>query len=156
MLGHAANTDVSVFSSRSEDIKLMHLNVYGGLENKLELKDFTDLLSKYEIICLSECWISANCNVCLDGYECLKKVRSMKKTARRPSGGMVIFIKSSLVGGVENVSFDFEDGLCLKLKKEFFGWESDLFIVHVYFKGDNSPRNDLNDGLSPFDRLFDF
>ena len=36
----------------------------------------------------------------------------------------------------------------------FFGWDSDLYILHVYLRGENSSRNDLGDDLCPFDKLF--
>ena len=57
----------------------MHLNVYGGLKNKLELDHFLNCICNYDIILLSECWISDKSNISLKGYKCFKKVRSMKK-----------------------------------------------------------------------------
>ena len=79
----------------------------------------------------------------------------MKKRSKRPSGGLVCFVKSNLSRGFSEISFDFEDGLCLRLNANYFGWKNDIFIIYVYFKGQNSPRNDMNDGLSPFDILLD-
>lgn len=133
----------------------MHFNINGGLDKKLELKCFVNFVCNFDIILLSECWIKENSIINLKGYECIKKVRVMKKKAKCPSGGMVIYIKSCLFGGVANVNIAFEDGLCLRLNKEYFGWENNVFIVHIYLKGEQSPRMDLNDGVSDFDKLLD-
>ena len=133
----------------------MHLNIYGGLENKLELDHFLNFISNYDIILLSECWISEKSKIFLKGYDCFKKIRTMKKRSKRPSGGLVCFVKSNLSRGFSEINFDFEDGLCLRLDAKYFGWKNDIFIIYVYFKGENSPRNDMNDGLSPFDILLD-
>ena len=89
-------------------------------------------LYNYEIILLSECWITEQTDISLKGYELFKKVRPMRKNSKRASGGLVCFIKSSLYKGVSNVYFDFEDGLCLKLRGDYFGWNKDLYILNVY------------------------
>lgn len=90
----------------------------------------------------------------IEGYKCFKKIRQMKKRAKRASGGLVCYIQESVFKGVETVNFDFEDGMCLRLKGNFCGWDSDLYILHVYLRGENSSRNDLGDDLCPFDKLF--
>ena len=66
MLEHSLLTD---------HINIMHLNVYGGLDRKLEMPDFVNFLYNYEIILLSECWITEQTDIQLKGYECFKKVR---------------------------------------------------------------------------------
>ena len=43
-----------------------------------------------------------------------------KKNARRDSGGLVCYIKNNIIKGIDNINWDFEDGLCFKLNKNFF------------------------------------
>ena len=44
----------------------------------------------------------------------------------------------------------------LAFKWYFFGWDIDCYLVNVYIKPQYSSRNDLNDDLCPFDKLFNF
>ena len=138
-----------MFQFLINNVSIFQLNVFGALEAKLELIEFVNYIKRHEIILLSECWINEHSVIDIEGYKCFKKIRKMKRRAKRPSGGLICYIKESLFKGVETVNFDFEDGMCLRLKGNFFGWDSDLYILHVYLRGENSSRNDLSDDLCP-------
>ncbi|GFS06997.1 hypothetical protein ElyMa_006559600 [Elysia marginata] len=66
---------------------------------------------------------------------------------------MVCFVREEISKGVEEVSWKFEDGICLKLCKDFFGWEKHLFVLSVYMIPVNSTRADLDVDVSCYDHL---
>ncbi|GFS04871.1 RNA-directed DNA polymerase from mobile element jockey, partial [Elysia marginata] len=66
---------------------------------------------------------------------------------------MVCFVREEISKGVEELSWKFEDGICLKLCKDFFGWEEDLFVLSVYMRPVNSTRADLDVDVSCYDHL---
>ena len=57
--------------------------------------------------------------------------------------------------GVSVVQWDYEDGICFKLDKEYFGWDEHVFLVFVYMRPNTSTRNDLHDGANCYDLLLD-
>ena len=61
------------------------------------------------------------------------KHRVRKKNARRDSGGVCIFLKSRISKGITVVDWnDFEDGIVLKLEKDYFNFAQDItFYVHI-------------------------
>ena len=63
--------------------------------------------------------------------------------------------KNNLVKGLVNVDWDFEDGLCFKLSKNFFLLEDDAFVICTYIAPYNSTRSDIFTGPDAFDILED-
>ena len=129
--------------------------MYGDLENKLKLKDFTSYLNKHDIILLNETWTNDNSRIHLEGYESFSKCRFRKQRSKRDSGGIVMFVRNNIAKGVRSVNWDFEDGALLLLKKEYFNFDEDMYIVFVYMRSNNSTRRDLDNGIDAYDILFE-
>ncbi|GFR60920.1 DNA ligase 1-like protein, partial [Elysia marginata] len=89
----------------------------------------------------------------LTGYDQICKHRQRKKAGKRDSGGRVCFVREEISKGVEEVSWKFEEGMYLKLCKDFFGWEEDLFVLSVYMRPVNSTCADLDVDVSCYDHL---
>ena len=53
------------------------------------------------------------------------------------------------------VDWDFEDGMCFKLDKNFFKMTEDIFLLCVYMRSNASTREDVSDGLNCYDVLCD-
>ena len=51
------------------------------------------------------------------------------------------------------MSWGFEDGICLKMDRFFFGWERDAYLIFVYMKPITSSRGDLDNDVSCFETL---
>ena len=136
-------------------MSLFSFNINGSLVKKLEDECFVNLLSRYDIIVLTECWTNANSFISLDGYECISKHRIRRKKGKRDSGGITCFFAKAIWKGVENVEWNFEDGLIFKLNKDFFGWADNIFTVFTYMKPAKSQRNVLDAGTDEYERLYD-
>ena len=108
----------------------MTWNIGKGLCNKLNDSNFTSLISNYDIICLSECWISENDIFDVHNY---RKVVFPRK--RGKGGGIVIFYRENLhtcLSVVENVH---DCIIWLKLTQS--GCE-DIYVAFCYFPPENS------------------
>ena len=92
-------------------------------------------------------------NLELEGYKCFAKHRERKKNAKRDSGGF--YIRRNICDGINLKKWDYEDGMCLELDKDFFGLEEDTCILNIYMRGSNSTRNDLEVGLDCWENLFE-
>ena len=121
--------------------------MYGCLEQKLEDKHFIECFDNCDIIGLSECWINKNSNVKLCGYEEFKKPRKRRKHSKRDSGGLVVYFKNNIFGGVSQCDWDFEDGLVFKLCKFFFGFIDDVYILFPYMRSASSSKNVIDAGI---------
>ena len=65
------------------------------------------------------------------------------------------FLKNSLSKGISPINWFWEDGLCLCLNKQFFGFDDNMIILFVYMSGTSSTRRDLDTGTDCYDKLFD-
>ena len=123
----------------------MCLNLNGSLVDKLECPEFIELVSVYDVIMLSETWTNEKDELGIDDFEkpfC--KHRDRKVNARRDSGGLCVFFRKCIVKGISEVPWDFEDGMCFKLDKCYFGWKEDMYLLCVYMRPEYSSRADLD------------
>ena len=133
----------------------MCLNVHGSLGMKLECDEFVESVRQYDIVLLCETWTNEENEPVLNGYVCFGKYRRRKKRAKRDSGGLVCFVRESVSKGVTIENWDYEDGMCMKLDKECFGWVEDLFLLLVYMRASSSTREDVNTSGNCYDNVID-
>ena len=92
--------------------------------NKFENKHFLSILKKCKIICPQETKKEVN----IEGY---KSFNSNPTNSR--SGGVCILVENCLFAGVEySPCVESEDIVAIKLKKNFFRFEFDLYLVCFY------------------------
>ena len=127
-------------------LSICSLNVHGGLECKLENMDFVNEFVSKDIVFYSETWTNKNSILNLDGFsKPICKHRRRCKKAKRDSGGLCIFLKNNIAKGVHIIPWDeFEDGLVLKLDKDFFRFDDNIFLLCVYIRQHNSSINSIN------------
>ena len=126
------------------------------MEKKLENQDFVNSINCFDIIILNETWTHKDSCLELDGFVCpFAKHRKKRHNAKRHSGGIVIFIKNQIKEGVCEEPWDFEDGVIIKLGKDFFGLEENVSLMCPYLSPSSSTRNAANAGIDVFDILFD-
>jgi hypothetical protein len=70
-------------------------NIDKGLVKKLENDDFISIISAYDIICLTECWISNDVIVDIHGYEGFTFTRKCGI-----GGGIIVLFKSALIDNI--------------------------------------------------------
>ena len=72
----------------------------------------------------------------LPNYQSISKCRKKKKKSRRYSGGIIVYIKKNISCGISYLenSTQSENRLWLKLDKNVFGLENDIYIYicHIY------------------------
>ena len=81
----------------------------------------------------------------LDGFHPIKYARpDINPRAIRPSGGMYIFIRNSILKGIE-VLHNRKDLIAwFRFDKTFFGWNNDAYVASCYIAPPNSPHLDIN------------
>lgn len=87
------------------------------------------MISKYDIICLCECWINPYDEIHLDGYNryvCPRKVKG---------GGIVIFYKCFLNQRITLYENFFDSVICLKVECVT---ENPIFLMFCYIPPENS------------------
>ena len=88
------------------------------------------ILYEQDILCLQEVRQSKK----IPGLRTKSKLRNGEK-----DGGVSTIFRNELRGGIEQVKcFDMEDVLIFKLKKTFFKFERDVFLINAYVAPHNS------------------
>ena len=131
----------------------MCFNVNGGLSEKVKIDGFLERMNENDVVFLSETWSNRLSDLDVLGFKRISKFRDRKKYSKRDSGGLEVYIKEKIFGGIREIEWDNEDGLCLQFNKLFFGWDNDLIVFFVYFSPINSSRNDINVGDNYFEKL---
>ena len=127
------------------DISILSRNVEGLTNEKKNNKDFSEFITKYDIICLYETWTSKTSKIDLIGYNKPNHSyrRFQNKRAKRASGGLVVYIRDSIRKGVKLMKNDIDSIIWFKLDKNFFQTKSDRFIATVYIPPENSPVHNI-------------
>ena len=110
-----------------------------GLTRKLTDKDFVSFISKYDVVCLSECWLNSDELVSLENYECITFPRKCGK-----GGGIVIFYKNNLCGKIHYVENIFDSIISLKLTPTLTDIQP-TYIAFCYIPPEGSVFYDKND-----------
>ena len=87
-----------------------------------------------------ESWTQKKSDIDINGYKCFNLYRKFQnRRANRCSGGIVLYIRDSISDGVKLVRNHYDSIIWIKLDKNFFNIESDIYIAGVYIWGENSP-----------------
>ncbi len=131
---------------------ILFLNI-NSLSNEKLLE--IQALNNSDIICLAETRQSESRlkEFSLKGYEVYYKCRSPRSlSANRVHGGVATFIKSTLMQGIKLINSSLPDVLWLKLNKDFFNLDKDIFLATIYLPPLHSHWYD-NLGYDIFDEL---
>ena len=106
--------------------------------NKLNDPYVQKILFRYKIFGLIETHhvSTEEANLQFDGFKCFSICRPKRKKA---SGGLSVYVHSSLRVGVSKVPLPGTECIILKLKKDFFGLLDDVFVCFAYCLPYNSP-----------------
>ena len=110
--------------------------------------DFGELISHYDIFCVSETKLDDLDLINLPGYSFVSQVR--KQRYLRKSGGIGVFVRNCLFKHVSLVESDSDYILWFKLNKSVFKTEEDLHFGAVYVPPSDSRFNTAEE-LSVFD-----
>ena len=125
------------------DLSISFWNVGGFTTDKFYDDKFRAQL-KSDIICLVETFQKENSVETLSGYVADYSIRNKSSTSKegtRSSGGILVYIKSKLSQGTQIIKSEHNDLLWIKLSKNFFNIESDIYIAVCYIVPNNSSYN---------------
>ena len=119
---------------QSSNLSLSFWNIGGLSEDKLKDKDFRKYLTSF-----TEGSANEKSKLNLASFVSYQVIRSKQhENRKRPSGGIVVHIKSRIAKGTEVIRSEHDDLLWIKLKKSFFDIQNDLYIGVVYIIPSNS------------------
>ena len=72
-----------------------------GLFDKLQDREFTQVIQSYDFITLVETWFPTKSKISIEGFYSFSKSRKKNKRARRYSGGISILVKQNVKRGVK-------------------------------------------------------
>ena len=132
----------------------MCLNVNGSLVDKLESENgLYQCAQEYDCVFISEAWTNESSNVDMNGFRSFCKHRKRKRTAKRDSGGIVVYFREDIAKGVHEEEWDNEDAMCFRLDRQVFGWSEDMFLLCVYMRPSTSTREGMNLDMNCYDLL---
>ena len=122
-------------------VRICFWNVNGLSQEFLNDDICGNILKKNDIVLLCETWANSMDTFYLDGFYSCNYARVQKhKNARRCSGGLYLFIRNSIMQGIE-ILHNRDDLIAwIKLDKTFFGLDKDLFVANAYVVPSNSPH----------------
>ena len=138
--------------AKKQSINILTWNIEGLITgdgtNKLRLSQILKTVHKYDIICLNETWQDNDRNSNVNGYTQYTSFRRYKhKNARRNSGGVAVLVRNSISKGVSKLKSASDDCIWLKLEKDFFGFDKNLYLCCCYLIPQHSSTftwNDIN------------
>ena len=72
----------------------------------------------------------------INGYKCFNVCRPKVK---KSSGGLAVYVDNNMRAGVSKMPSSGTESIILKLKKEFFGLDTDIYVCFAYCVPYNSP-----------------
>ncbi|CAG2248303.1 unnamed protein product [Mytilus edulis] len=105
--------------------------------NKYSDSDFISEFNKKDIFCLLETHCSLEDALEIPDFKAVHLIRPMSARTRKRSGGISVYVRSTLRPGIKFLKHKTNDYIWLKLCKQFFGLPEDLYLCFLY----NPPAN---------------
>lgn len=107
-----------------------------GLSRKIHDPDFVIILQQYDVVLLQGTWLNkhSHINLELNGYisEHIYGNKSVNTTKGRFSGGLSLYYRESLKSKINVVEKEQEGIMWIKMSKELFNFNEDVFICNTY------------------------
>lgn len=98
--------------------------------------EFFNLICENDLIFCCETWQRSSDNFDIQNYHCISVPRPeslhIRGKGKRGHGGICLYVKNNIYDGVEVMEKISEGFLWIKLKKDFFSMQYDLFICFCY------------------------
>ena len=108
-------------------------NIEGLTSDKINDTQFLDIVSEFSILCLVETWSSGDNHLNIPGFEFLcSTTRRRHKNARHNSGGIAVYVENTILKGINKIKNTHSGIQWIKLNKDFFSLERDLYLASVY------------------------
>ena len=107
-------------------------------DSKLENQEFINTVKQHDIFALAETHIGEEDMISVEGYNCVKLCRAKNVKINRYFGGIAVLYKKELKNGLSFLEHRNNDYIWLKLSKEFFNFDEDLYMCVAYIPPENS------------------
>ena len=135
------------------------LNIQGLISrrsNKLQSTELTQIFQQNDFILLTKIWTNDLCDISVDGFTVYQLNRTCKKrNAKRDSGNIALYVKSSLERQCVPVKKENDDIIWLKIDKSLLNLTYDLYLCLCYVIPTGSSREALTE-ISVLDRISDY
>jgi exonuclease III len=106
---------------------------------KLSKSGFSETIKQFDIVCLLETKVGPDVNLIFDrNFVETAVYRNKKKSATMFSGGLVLYVRSTLREGITFIPPTSSEYMWIKLKKDFFNTAEDIFVCFAYINPENS------------------
>ena len=137
-------------SSSLNNLTFLVWNVGGFTKDKWDDSKFRNLL-KYDVICLTETHTTKTSKINIPGYIHSQSTRETESNnSRKKSGGIAVYVKSSIASGTEFINSEHDDILWLKFKKNQFDIQKDIYFGAVYITPSNSSSTKSRYSVDPY------
>ena len=136
-------------------LKLGCLNIGGNAKLKCTTDDIQKIIKQHDVIAIVESWLDPKERIPrVDGYINFRSDRKKQSRAKRASGGLNVYCKSTLAGGITKCASKQNDVMWIKLDQIYFGLEKDLYICMTYIPPESSTYYEAhNSDFDHFDIL---
>ena len=132
------------------DLKILSWNIQSTNNrtgtSKFKDQNFMDIIKNGYIICLQEIRQASK----VIGFRSFTNTRKSEK-----DGGVSILIRNSIKSGVKRINCEEDDIIICQLKKSFFKFENDIFVINAYITPNNSSGKNKRDGKEMLSKISD-
>lgn len=122
----------------------MSWNIH-GISSCYDDNDFLNIISEYDLIFLCETWLKENEKVYINDFEIVSSFGRPNKIGVRHEGGIAVYCKPDILNGIDVIK-EIKSGIVLiKLRKEFFFKDEDIYICFVYIPHEKSSYYNVHD-----------
>ena len=105
---------------------------------KLDDPTFVKAVSDFDVVGLVETHAGPDDSISLAGYKSLSISRPRCNKALKFSGGIAVLIKNRILDGVDTGVQMSDHAVWIKLKRDFFHFEQDIYLGIIYLPPENS------------------
>ena len=136
-------------------LKLGCLNIGGNAKLKCMTEDIQKIIKQHDVFAIVESWLDPKDRISrVDGYINFRSDRKKKSRAKMASGGLIVYCKSTLAGGITKCASKQNDVMWIKLDQIYFGLEKDLYTCMTYIPPESSTYYEAhNSDFDHFDIL---
>ena len=124
--------------------------------NKLHTPGILNVFQNHDVVLFTETLTNEFSELHVENVDYFVLNRTENKpTAKRTSGGIIVYIRSMFVSSDTHVFESADDIICINISGDTFSLDTPLYIYVCYVVPENSCRQALKE-MHTFDRLTDF
>ena len=122
----------SILSIASWNVNGLEYKSHGMKCNKLDDPEVVNSLKTLDCIGLMETHADKNVDISFPGYYVFRKDRIKHKKACKPSGGVAVLVKESMINAYKFDLISDSDIIWVKVLKDSISMRNDLYVAFVY------------------------